>query len=186
MFGRACQPRSWRADRTSTTASVSCMARGHGARRQLRQHSAASANLKEGQSTTTIESKTNFFTAIPIGDVAKADTALHKGRTTMVWQTRITRNDGKLCALVTQTQLILERKNSVIRCGAVISAGNRLAVRPDATYPPRRVCSQGGSTLMNAHRLFRHAWLLLLLAPSAGLGRHVASTSPTAPATASM
>jgi 1,4-dihydroxy-2-naphthoyl-CoA hydrolase len=72
---------------------------------------AASANLKEGQSTTTIESKTNFFTAIPIGDVAKAEcTALHKGRTTMVWQTRITRNDGKLCALVTQTQLVLERK----------------------------------------------------------------------------
>jgi uncharacterized protein (TIGR00369 family) len=72
---------------------------------------AASANLKEGQSTTTIESKTNFFAAIPIGDVAKAEcTALHKGRTTMVWQTRITRNDGKLCALVTQTQMVLERK----------------------------------------------------------------------------
>jgi uncharacterized protein (TIGR00369 family) len=71
---------------------------------------AASANLKEGQSTTTIESKTNFFTAIPIGNVAKAEcTALHKGRTTMVWQTRITRNDGRLCALVTQTQLVLER-----------------------------------------------------------------------------
>jgi uncharacterized protein (TIGR00369 family) len=72
---------------------------------------AASANLKDGQTTTTIESKTNFFTAIPIGDVAKAEcTALHKGRTTMVWQTRITRNDGRLCALVTQTQLVLDRK----------------------------------------------------------------------------
>lgn len=45
---------------------------------------AASANLKDGQTTTTIESKTNFFAAIPIGDVAKAEcTALHKGRTTM-------------------------------------------------------------------------------------------------------
>jgi 1,4-dihydroxy-2-naphthoyl-CoA hydrolase len=72
---------------------------------------AASANLKDGQSTTTIESKTNFFTAIPIGDVARAEcTALHKGRTTMVWQTRITRNDGRLCALVTQTQLVLQPK----------------------------------------------------------------------------
>ena len=72
---------------------------------------AASANLKDGQSTTTIESKTNFFAAVPIGDVAKAECiALHKGRTTMVWQTRITRNDGRLCALVTQTQLVLERK----------------------------------------------------------------------------
>jgi 1,4-dihydroxy-2-naphthoyl-CoA hydrolase len=70
---------------------------------------AASANLKEGQSTTTIESKTNFFAAIPLGDIAKAEcTPLHRGRTTMVWQTRITRGDGKLCALVTQTQLVLE------------------------------------------------------------------------------
>ena len=72
---------------------------------------AASANLKEGQTTTTLESKTNFFAAVPIGDVAKAEcTALHKGRTTMVWQTRITRNDGRLCALVTQTQMVLEQK----------------------------------------------------------------------------
>jgi 1,4-dihydroxy-2-naphthoyl-CoA hydrolase len=72
---------------------------------------AASANLKDGQTTTTLESKTNFFAAVPIGDVAKAEcTALHKGRTTMVWQTRITRNDGRLCALVTQTQMVLERK----------------------------------------------------------------------------
>jgi 1,4-dihydroxy-2-naphthoyl-CoA hydrolase len=72
---------------------------------------ATTANLGPGQSTTTIESKTNFFAAIPIGDVAKAEcTPLHRGRTTMVWQTRITRADGKLCAMVTQTQLVLERK----------------------------------------------------------------------------
>jgi uncharacterized protein (TIGR00369 family) len=71
---------------------------------------ATTANLKPGQSTTTIESKTNFFAAIPIGDVAKAEcTPLHRGRTTMVWQTRITRNDGKLCAIVTQTQIVLTR-----------------------------------------------------------------------------
>ena len=71
---------------------------------------AATANLKAGQSTTTIESKTNFFAAIPIGDTAYAEcTALHRGRTTMVWQTRVTRGDGRLCALVTQTQLVLER-----------------------------------------------------------------------------
>jgi 1,4-dihydroxy-2-naphthoyl-CoA hydrolase len=72
---------------------------------------ATTANLKDGQSTTTIESKTNFFAAIPIGDTAYAEcTPLHRGRTTMVWQTRITRGDGRLCALVTQTQLVLERK----------------------------------------------------------------------------
>src|SRR6267154_1458552 len=65
------------------------------------------ANLKEGETTTTIESKTNFFAAIPLGDTARAEcTPLHKGRTTMVWQTKITRGDGKLAALVTQTQLV--------------------------------------------------------------------------------
>ena len=72
---------------------------------------ATTANLKDGQTTTTIESKTNFFAAIPNGDTAKAECiALHRGRTTMVWQTRITRNDGRLCAMVTQTQMVLERK----------------------------------------------------------------------------
>ena len=71
---------------------------------------ATMANLKDGQSTTTVESKTNFFAAIPIGDTAYAEcTPLHRGRSTMVWQTRITRGDGRLCALVTQTQLVLER-----------------------------------------------------------------------------
>ncbi len=72
---------------------------------------AASANLKPGQTTTTLESKTNFFAAIPIGDTAYAEcTALHRGRTTMVWQTRVTRGDGRLCAMVTQTQLVLSAK----------------------------------------------------------------------------
>jgi len=72
---------------------------------------ATTANLKPGQSTATIESKTNFFAAVPIGDVAYAEcTPLHRGRTTMVWQTRITRGDGRLCAIVTQTQMVLETK----------------------------------------------------------------------------
>jgi uncharacterized protein (TIGR00369 family) len=69
------------------------------------------ANLKEGENTTTIESKTNFFAAIPLGDTARAECApLHKGRSTMVWQTRITRGDGRLCAVVTQTQMVLKAK----------------------------------------------------------------------------
>jgi 1,4-dihydroxy-2-naphthoyl-CoA hydrolase len=68
------------------------------------------ANLKEGESTTTIESKTNFFAAVPLGDTARAEaTPLHRGRTTMVWQTKITRGDGRLCAIVTQTQMVLKR-----------------------------------------------------------------------------
>lgn len=66
------------------------------------------ANLPEGSATVTIESKTNFFSAIPVGDTARAEcTPLHRGRTTMVWQTKITRGDGKLAAIVTQTQLVL-------------------------------------------------------------------------------
>jgi uncharacterized protein (TIGR00369 family) len=73
---------------------------------------ATTANLKDGQSTTTIESKTNFFTAVPIGDTAYAECLpLHRGRTTMVWQTKITRGDGRLCAVVTQTQLVLQKKD---------------------------------------------------------------------------
>jgi uncharacterized protein (TIGR00369 family) len=66
------------------------------------------ANLHEGERTATIESKTNFFAPVPVGDTAFAEcTPLHKGRTTMVWQTRITRGDGRLCALVTQTQIVI-------------------------------------------------------------------------------
>jgi len=69
---------------------------------------ATMANLPTGGRTATIESKTNFFAAIPIGDTARAEcTPLHRGRTTMVWQTRITRNDGRLCALVIQTQIVI-------------------------------------------------------------------------------
>ena len=72
---------------------------------------ATAANLKGGQSTTTIESKTNFFAAIPVGSAAKAEcTPLHRGRTTMVWQTKVMREDGRLAAIVTQTQLVLNAK----------------------------------------------------------------------------
>ncbi len=68
-------------------------------------------NLKPGFATTTIESKTNFFAALAAGDTAHAEcTPLHRGRTTMVWQTRITRDDGRLAAVVTQTQLVIEPK----------------------------------------------------------------------------
>ena len=69
------------------------------------------ANLPEGASTATIESKTNFFLPIPLGDTAHAEcTPLHRGRTTMVWQTRITRGDGRLAAMVTQTQIVIVTK----------------------------------------------------------------------------
>ena len=71
------------------------------------------ANLPEGASTVTIESKTNFFAAIPVGDTARAEcTPLHRGRTTMVWQTKIVRDDGKLAAVVTQTQLVIRAQDA--------------------------------------------------------------------------
>jgi len=66
------------------------------------------ANLPKGARTATIESKTNFFAAISVGDTARAEcTPLHRGRTTMVWQTKIVRGDGRLCALVIQTQIVI-------------------------------------------------------------------------------
>jgi acyl-CoA thioesterase FadM len=79
-------------------------------------------NLPAGARTTTVESKTNFFSAIAVGDTAYAEcTPLHRGRTTMVWQTKITRGDGKLAALVTQTQLVLQAGDA--RVSAVAGSG---------------------------------------------------------------
>lgn len=69
-------------------------------------------NLPRGAGTTTIESKTNFVAAAPVGTTLTAETTpVHRGRTTMVWQTRITTEAGKLAALVTQTQLVLPPKS---------------------------------------------------------------------------
>jgi 1,4-dihydroxy-2-naphthoyl-CoA hydrolase len=68
-------------------------------------------NLPEGAGTTTIESKTNFVSPAPAGSVVRGETTpVHRGRRTMVWQTRITTAEGRLVALVTQTQMVLEKK----------------------------------------------------------------------------
>jgi uncharacterized protein (TIGR00369 family) len=65
-------------------------------------------NLPPGAGTTTIESKTNFLAAAPVGTVITGEaTPVHRGRRTQVWQTRITTAEGKLVALVTQTQLVV-------------------------------------------------------------------------------
>lgn len=65
------------------------------------------ASLAAGQSTATIESKTNFFAAGRAGVVRAEATPLHKGKRTHVWQTRITDAAGKLLSLTVQTQMIL-------------------------------------------------------------------------------
>jgi 1,4-dihydroxy-2-naphthoyl-CoA hydrolase len=70
---------------------------------------ATSLNLPEGAGTTTIESKTNFLAPSPSGTKVIGECLpLHRGRRTMVWQTRITSAEGRLVAVVTQTQLVIE------------------------------------------------------------------------------
>lgn len=64
-------------------------------------------NLPPGASTTTLESKTNFFAAGSEGVVRAEATPLHKGKRTQVWQTRVTDESGRLLSLTTQTQMVL-------------------------------------------------------------------------------
>jgi 1,4-dihydroxy-2-naphthoyl-CoA hydrolase len=65
-------------------------------------------NLPPNTRTTTIESKTNFLGAAPVNSRVIAESIpLHRGRTTQVWQTTIKTEAGKLCAIVTQTQMVL-------------------------------------------------------------------------------
>src|SRR5262249_17783746 len=66
------------------------------------------ANLKDGAGTTTIESKTNFISAATVGSrIVGETTPVHRGARTMVWQTRVRTLEGKLVAIVMQTQLLL-------------------------------------------------------------------------------
>src|SRR6516165_2786598 len=65
-------------------------------------------NLPQGAGTTTVESKTNFIAPAPVGTRVMGETTpVHRGRRTMIWQTRISTQEGRLVALVTQTQLVL-------------------------------------------------------------------------------
>ncbi|ODT84303.1 MULTISPECIES: PaaI family thioesterase [unclassified Phenylobacterium] len=66
-------------------------------------------NLPPGARTTTLESKTNFLGSAKVGTTVTGEAApLHIGRRSSVWQTRITNEDGKLLALVLQTQMTVE------------------------------------------------------------------------------
>lgn len=66
-------------------------------------------NLPQGKRTTTTDSSTKFVGAARVNTTVVAECiALHRGRTTMVWQTTIKSAEGKLCAIVTQTQLVLD------------------------------------------------------------------------------
>ena len=66
-------------------------------------------NLAPGARTTTLESKTNFLGGAKLGETITGEsTPLHVGRRSSVWQTRITNAEGRLLALVIQTQMTLE------------------------------------------------------------------------------
>lgn len=65
-------------------------------------------NLPQGARTTTVDSSTKFIAAATLGTTVTGEcTAFHRGRTTQVWQTQIRTEAGKLCAVVTQTQLVI-------------------------------------------------------------------------------
>jgi len=64
-------------------------------------------NLPDGASTTTLESKTNFFAGARAGTIRAEATPLHRGRRTHVWQTRVTDENGRLLSLTIQTQMVL-------------------------------------------------------------------------------
>jgi len=66
-------------------------------------------NLPQGKRTTTTDSSTKFIGGARVDTTVVGESlALHRGRTTMVWQTTIRSAEGKLCAVVTQTQLVLD------------------------------------------------------------------------------
>jgi 1,4-dihydroxy-2-naphthoyl-CoA hydrolase len=65
------------------------------------------ASLAEGQSTATLESKTNFIAGCRSGTIQAEAKPIHKGKRTQVWETRITDEAGKLLSVTTQTQMIL-------------------------------------------------------------------------------
>ena len=68
-------------------------------------------NMPAGSNTATIESKTNFIGGARVGTtITGTATAFHKGKTTQVWQTQITGEDGRLLAVVSQTQIIMPPK----------------------------------------------------------------------------
>lgn len=70
-------------------------------------------DMSKGVGTTTLESKTNFLAGAPEGETVYGEcTAVHRGKRTMVWQTRVTREDGTVVAIITQTQMVLEPRLS--------------------------------------------------------------------------
>lgn len=89
---------------------------------------ALNLDLEKGVGTTTLESKTNFLAAAPEGSTVFGEcTTLHRGKRTMVWQTRVTRENGVVIAVVTQTQMVLEPRLSPQETMVKLFEGKSLA-----------------------------------------------------------
>lgn len=89
---------------------------------------ALNIDMSKGVGTTTLESKTNFLAAAPEGETVYGEcAAVHRGKRTMVWQTRVTREDGVLVAVVTQTQMVLEPRLSPQETMVKLFEGKTLA-----------------------------------------------------------
>ena len=68
------------------------------------------AAMPQGATTATIESKTNFIGGARVETTVHGEaTPIHRGKTTQVWQTRVTSEDGKLVGIVTQTQIVMPK-----------------------------------------------------------------------------
>ena len=108
---------------------------------------ATGLNLPKGAGTTTIESKTNFFSPGRVGDTVRGEcVALHRGKRTMVWQTRVTAPDGRLMALVTQTQIVLEPKQSPQQAIAALFEGKT----PDEQKALLAQLERGGAAIYHS------------------------------------
>ena len=67
----------------------------------------AAGTAAMGLRTATLESKTNFFATARAGTIRARSSALHKGKRTHVWETRVTDANGRLLSITLQTQMIL-------------------------------------------------------------------------------
>jgi uncharacterized protein (TIGR00369 family) len=81
----------------------------HGVRRHARRRGHAAEPCRPGKRTTTTDSSTKFIGGAAVNTTVTAESvALPPGRTTMVWQTTVRNEQGRLCSVVTQTQLVLD------------------------------------------------------------------------------
>jgi uncharacterized protein (TIGR00369 family) len=104
-------------------------------------------NLQEGDLTTTVESKTNFFAPAMAGTTIHAECVpLHRGRRTMVWQTRVTGANGRLLAIVTQTQIVLPRERGAVETITALFAGKS----PDEQKALLAQLERGGAAVYRA------------------------------------